>query len=116
MVRRRNLPDHGKTQAEKWQQVVSTVDSSFRERMSPSLKLLYRSFLLDVASRHREQFLYNMYQMERNAIERGSRDYWTFRPKQVDSVRAASQEGDLADLAAIPGGLGAIPVPVAEYE
>ncbi|HVE78498.1 MAG TPA: M14 family metallopeptidase, partial [Gemmatimonadaceae bacterium] len=44
--------------------------------------------VLDVAARHREQFLFNIWQMGRNAIERGSRDSWTTTPKRVDAVQA----------------------------
>jgi hypothetical protein len=45
--------------------------------------------VMDVASRHREQFLYNIYQMGRNSIERGNRDHWTTTPKRIEAVRAA---------------------------
>ena len=33
--------------------------------------------VLDIASRNRENFLYNIYQMGKNSIERGNRDSWT---------------------------------------
>ncbi|MBX6331717.1 MAG: peptidase [Gemmatimonadaceae bacterium] len=45
--------------------------------------------VLDLASRYREHLLYNIYQMGRNAIERGSRDHWTVTPRMIDSLRAA---------------------------
>ena len=45
--------------------------------------------VMDVASRHREQFLYNIYQMGRNSIEKGNRDTWTTTPKRIEAVRAA---------------------------
>ncbi len=44
--------------------------------------------VLDVASRYREEFLFNIFRMGRNSIERGSRDTWTFRPRMI----AAAQE------------------------
>ncbi len=44
--------------------------------------------ILDVASRHREQFLFNIYRMGRNQIEKGSRDNWTMHPKAIDAVQA----------------------------
>ena len=44
---------------------------------------------MDVASRHREQFLYNIYQMGRNAIKRGSEDTWTMYPKRIAEVKEA---------------------------
>ena len=45
--------------------------------------------VLDVASRHREEFLFNVYRMGRNSIDRGSRDTWTVLPGRV----AASRDG-----------------------
>ena len=45
--------------------------------------------VLDVASRHREQFLFNIYRMGRNSIERGSQDTWTTSPSRVAQVQAA---------------------------
>ncbi len=44
--------------------------------------------ILDVASRQKENFLFNMYKMGKNAIEAGSRDTWTMYPKRIDAVRA----------------------------
>jgi hypothetical protein len=45
--------------------------------------------VLDVASRYRETFLYNIYQMGRNSIQRGSTDTWTVTPKKVAALEAA---------------------------
>ena len=45
--------------------------------------------VLDFASRYRETLLYNIYQMGRNSIERGSRDNWTLHPKRMESLMAA---------------------------
>ena len=45
--------------------------------------------VLDVASRHREQFLFNIYRMGKNSIERGSRDTWTTYPGRIEQVQAA---------------------------
>jgi hypothetical protein len=45
--------------------------------------------VLDVASRYRETFLYNIYRMGRNSIERGSADNWTVTPKRVAALQAA---------------------------
>ena len=44
--------------------------------------------ILDLASRNRENFLYNIYRMGRNAIERGSRDSWTVTPRRVEAAAA----------------------------
>ncbi|MGQ0640916.1 MAG: M14 family metallopeptidase [Gemmatimonadaceae bacterium] len=57
--------------------------------------------VFDVASRHREQFLYNIYKMGHNAIEKGSKDTWTDYPRRIAAVmdqiqkdRAAQAEGN----------------------
>ncbi len=45
--------------------------------------------VLDIASKHREDFLFNIYRMGKNSIERGSRDNWTIHPKVLAEVQAA---------------------------
>jgi hypothetical protein len=45
--------------------------------------------ILDVASKHREDFLFNIYLMGKNAIERGNRDNWTIYPERIAEVEAA---------------------------
>ena len=45
--------------------------------------------VLDLASRHREQFLYNIYQMGRNSIAKGNTDTWTTYPTRVQKVQDA---------------------------
>ncbi len=53
--------------------------------------------LLDYASRHREQLLFNIWLMGHNAIERGSRDHWTITPKRIEAAgggRPATAQGN----------------------
>jgi hypothetical protein len=57
--------------------------------------------VLDVASKMKENFLYNRYVMGRRAIERGSTDSWTARPH-----RYAAAQAEVAS-AADAGGAGA---------
>jgi hypothetical protein len=45
---------------------------------------------MDVASRYRELFLYNIYQMGKNSIEKGSRDNWTVTPKVIAAAEKAA--------------------------
>jgi len=47
--------------------------------------------VLDVASRYRETLLYNTYVMGRNAIGRGSRDFWTETHADADAMTAAAE-------------------------
>jgi len=62
----------------------------FRQSIDYSVTANYA--VLDIASRHREQFLYNIYKMGRNSIERGSKDSWTMWPKDIDAVRAVADK------------------------
>ena len=59
----------------------------FRQSIEYSMTTNYA--ILDIASERKEDFLFNMYRMARNAIDAGSRDHWTFYPKRIDAVRAA---------------------------
>ncbi|VTR96331.1 peptidase : Gll0760 protein OS=Gloeobacter violaceus (strain PCC 7421) GN=gll0760 PE=4 SV=1: Peptidase_M14 [Gemmata massiliana] len=45
--------------------------------------------VFDYASRHREQLLYNIWLMGKNATERGNRDSWTVTPKMVAAAKGA---------------------------
>src|SRR4030088_620458 len=45
--------------------------------------------VLDMASRYRETLLYNIYQMGRNSIHRGSTDTWTTTPRKLAALQAA---------------------------
>jgi hypothetical protein len=60
--------------------------------------------VMDVASKYREDFLFNAWRMGRNSIDRGTRDTWTLKPQRVDAVkqavardRAAKHEGTTAE-------------------
>ena len=58
----------------------------FRQSIDYSVTNNYA--VLDLASKRKVDFLYNMYLMGRNAIERGSRDSWTIHPSRIEAVRA----------------------------
>ena len=45
--------------------------------------------ILDLASRYRPELLFNIYQMGRNAIDKGSRDHWTATPRLARRAEAA---------------------------
>ncbi len=59
----------------------------FREAIEYSITMNYA--ILDLASKRHEDFLFNMYKMAKNAIEKGGRDSWTIHPKRIDAARAA---------------------------
>ncbi len=46
--------------------------------------------ILSLAAEHREGFLYNIYRMGRNSIDKGSRDWWTMTAKKVANIQAAA--------------------------
>jgi hypothetical protein len=54
-------------------------------RQSIDYSMTANRAVLDYASRHREELLFNVYRMGRNAIERGSGDWWTASPRVTQS-------------------------------
>jgi len=58
--------------------------------------------ILDFASRRREEILYNRYVMGKNAIEKGSRDNWTFEPLQIAALQAQIEKDRAAAAASSP--------------
>jgi hypothetical protein len=55
--------------------------------------------VLDLASKYREDFLFNIYRMGRNAIQRGNQDSWTVTPKRIEALKemAARTERTASD-------------------
>jgi len=72
-------------------------------RQSIEYSLTANRAVLDIASRERENLLFNIYRMGRNSIERGSKDTWTTTPHEIDEVKRRVA----ADSAARGGGRGA---------
>ena len=69
----------------------------FRQSIEDSLTA--NRAVLDIASRERENLLYNFYRMGRNSIDRGSRDTWTASPSDIEAVKQAIQAGATASRA-----------------
>jgi len=42
--------------------------------------------ILDLASKHREEFLLNIYRMGKRSIARGNQDHWTIVPKSIEDL------------------------------
>src|SRR4051794_39791195 len=72
----------------------------FRQSIDYSVTANYAVF--DVASRNKDTFLYNIYLMGKNSVERGSRDSWTTSPRRI-----AAAEASLAPARGGRGGRGA---------
>ena len=64
----------------------------FRQSIDYSVTANYAVF--DIASRRRDTFLYNIYKMGRNSIERGNRDSWTQYPRHVAAAARAIEGGN----------------------
>ncbi|MGQ0764996.1 MAG: M14 family metallopeptidase [Gemmatimonadota bacterium] len=85
----------------------------FRQSVEYSVTANYG--VLDIASRHREQFLFNIWRMGRNGIEKGSKDTWTDYPRRIASITEqmqrdrAQQPATNERLAAMGGFGGAMP-------
>ncbi|MEK6283263.1 MAG: M14 metallopeptidase family protein [Acidobacteriota bacterium] len=73
----------------KGDQAYPIAPQKWRFRQSVDYSITANRAVLDVASKHREDFLFNIYRMGKNSIERGSRDNWTIRPKMLAEVQAA---------------------------
>jgi hypothetical protein len=59
----------------------------FRQSIDYSVTANYA--VLDLASRYKDEFLYNIYKMGSNQIERGSRDSWTISEEDMERLHAA---------------------------
>lgn len=62
----------------------------FRNSIDYSVSLNYA--VLNYAQRHSDELLYNIYQMGKNSIDRGSKDTWSFSPKKIDAINDAYQK------------------------
>jgi len=59
-------------------------------RQSIDYEITNNRAILDLASRYRETFLFNIWRMGMNSIERGSKDSWTVTPKRIAALEAAA--------------------------
>ena len=68
--------------------LLPVTPQTWRFRQSVDYSVTANMAVLDYASRHREQLVYNIWLMGHNAIERGNRDSWTITPKMVAAAQA----------------------------
>ncbi len=88
-------------------------------RQSIEYSITANRAVLDVASRNREIFLYNIYQMGRDNIAKGSTDTWTMYPRRLQAVKdevAKTAKVDAGDPRMVAGGFARNTVPLARYE
>jgi len=75
-------------------------------RQSIDYSITANKAVLDFASRYRETLLFNIYQMGRNSIERGSKDNWTIHPKRMERMMAAVEaDTSIREAPQLPGAL-----------
>ncbi|MEP6730610.1 MAG: M14 metallopeptidase family protein [bacterium] len=82
-------------------------------RQSIEYSLTANRAVLDIASRERENLLFNFWRMGRNSIDRGSRDTWTASPSRIDAVKKkieADAGGAVAGGGGRRGGAGGVAV------
>jgi hypothetical protein len=64
---------------------IAPQEWHFRQSIDYSVTANYAVF--DLASRYKDQFLYNIYKMGANQIERGSADHWTITEDDIERLR-----------------------------
>ncbi len=88
-------------------------------RQSIEYSITANRAVLDVASRNREIFLYNIYKMGKDSIAKGSTDTWTMYPRRLQAIKdeiARNQKVDAGDPRMNVGGFARNTVPIAQYE
>ncbi|HTS76387.1 MAG TPA: M14 metallopeptidase family protein, partial [Bryobacteraceae bacterium] len=112
----------------------TTGTQKWHYRQSIEYEMTNNRAILDLASRYRETWLYNIYQMGRNSIKKGSEDTWTVTPKRIAALEEAAAKmapaggrgrggrgggaafgGDTLPAGLSMGGLGARTVPSELY-
>jgi hypothetical protein len=76
----------------------------FRQSIDYSVTANYA--VLDLASRYKDQFLYNIYKMGANQIERGSHDHWTISNEDMVRLQTAMAGSAAQPAASAQGGRG----------
>jgi hypothetical protein len=73
--------------------------------------------VLDVASKYREDLLFDIYRMGKNSIQRGSRDTWTVHPKIIAAAQeAVAKERASAGQESRAGGFASSVVPAKYFD
>ncbi|HEV3440742.1 MAG TPA: M14 metallopeptidase family protein [Gemmata sp.] len=81
------IPFNPAMQLPKADYLAPVVPQEWHFRRSVDYSVTANKAVLDYASRHREQLLYNIWLMGKKAIDRGNRDSWTVTPKIVEAAK-----------------------------
>jgi len=76
--------------------IAPIAPQTWHFRQSVDYSVTANKGILDYASRHRAQLLWNFYKMGRDAIARGKGDSWTITPRRVEAAKAARAGGPRA--------------------
>jgi len=83
---------------------IAPQEWHFRQSIDYSVTANYS--ILDLASRYKDQFLFNIYRMGANQIARGSADHWTVSQEDMMRADSAVKGGAAPAMAAAAGGRG----------
>ncbi len=94
---------------------VTPQQWKFRKSIDYSISLNYG--ILNYASRHGDELLYNIYVMGRNAIQKGNQDTWTLSPKHIATIQGLYEKDKKAGLVKNENSArGAVAIPVKYYD
>jgi hypothetical protein len=85
-----NIPLVAEKQLPKGDWPMPIKPQAWHYRQSIDYEMSNNRAILDLASRYRETFLFNIWRMGMNSIEKGSRDNWTVTPKRITALEAAA--------------------------
>ncbi len=69
---------------------MPVVPQEWHYRQSIDYEMTQNRALVDLASRYRETWLFNIWRMGANSIKNGSTDHWTVTPKRIAALEAAA--------------------------
>src|SRR4051794_39409092 len=69
---------------------MPVVPQEWHYRQSIEYEMTQNRAIMDLASRYRETWLFNIWRMGTNSIQNGSNDHWTVTPKRIAALEAAA--------------------------
>src|SRR5205823_286415 len=85
-----NIPLVAEKQLPQGDWPMPVAPQEWHYRQSIEYEITNNRAILDLASRYRETFLFNIWRMGMNSIEKGSRDNWTATPKRIAALERAA--------------------------
>src|SRR5262245_16892651 len=82
---------------------LPVVPQMWHYRQSIEYEMTQNRAIMDLSSRYKEVFLFNIWRMGMNSIEKGNRDSWTVTPKRIAAMEAVAAANPSA---AAPAGGG----------